>query len=241
LTHVFYHEKKANQFIQEINWPVVAKSNIGASASGVKILKSLMEAEEYIASAFGKGVKREVGPKWRKLKFTRVIQLLTTPSIIFKRLKHYQNIQSDVQKGFVILQDYVSHDFEWRVVRIGDSFFAHKKLKVGELASGSLLKNYDNPPLSLFDFVQDMTSKFELHSVAVDIFESGNGNYLVNEVQCIFGQSDQYQMMVDGKVGRYVRQNNEWVFEEGDFNGNQCYDLRLEWVIKECRNESTLR
>ena len=84
------------------------------------------------------------------------------------------------------------------MVRIGDSFFAHKKLKILEKSSGSLLKNYDSPPLKLLDFVKAITDKHGFYSQAVDIFESERG-YLVNEMQCIFGQSDPYQMMVDGR------------------------------------------
>ncbi|HQG56969.1 MAG TPA: hypothetical protein PK496_08180, partial [Bacteroidales bacterium] len=65
---------------------------------------------------------------------------------------------------------------------------------------------------------------------AVDIFETPSG-FLINEMQCIFGQSDPYQMMVGGIPGRYVFENGAWKFEAGDFARNQCYNLRVEWVI----------
>jgi hypothetical protein len=74
-------------------------------------------------------------------------------------------------------------------------------------------------------------SKHKLFSQAIDIFESEKG-YLVNEMQCIFGQSDAYQMIVDNKIGRYYYKDNIWVFEEGDFNKNECYNLRLDFLIK---------
>ncbi|NLJ42868.1 MAG: hypothetical protein GX431_04355, partial [Bacteroidales bacterium] len=114
--------------------------------------------------------------------------------------------------------------------RIGDSFFAHKKLKKGEKASGALLKVYDNPPLALLDFVKEITDRHGFYSQAIDIFESERG-YLVNEMQCIFGQSDPYQMLVDEKFGRYFFNENNWVFEKGDFAKNECYNLRLEFVL----------
>jgi len=138
---------------------------------------------------------------------------------------------ADVQNSFVLLQEYIPHDFEWRVVRIGDSFFAHKKLKMGEKASGSLLKNYDNPPFSILDFVKEVTDRFNFYSQSVDIFETENG-YLINEMQCIFGQSDPYQMLVDGKPGRYINKSGKWIFEEGDFNTNESYDLRLQSALE---------
>jgi len=114
---------------------------------------------------------------------------------------------------------------------MGESFFAHKKLMLGNMTSGSLLKDYGNPPLELLDFVKNITDIHQLYSQAVDVFESRNG-YLVNEMQCIFGQSDAYQMKVNNSVGRYIYKHNQWEFESGDFNTNECYDLRLKVAIE---------
>jgi len=161
---------------------------------------------------------------------SRLYNKLVRPKELINRLSTYKAVASDKQKGFLILQEYISHEFEWRAVRIGDSFFAHKKLKDGDKASGTLLKNYDGPPLELLDFVRELTERFKFYSVAVDVFE-GDSGYLVNEIQCIFGQSDSFQMMVNGQMGRYVRSNEEWIFEEGDFAANACYNLRLDWVL----------
>ena len=113
---------------------------------------------------------------------------------------------------------------------IGDSYFAHKKLKAGNKSSGSLLKNYDNPPVDLLDFVRQITDRHGFHSQAIDIFESTRG-YLVNEMQCIFGQSDPYQMLIDGVSGRYLYLKDKWTFEKGDFTRNACYNLRLEFIL----------
>ena len=51
-------------------------------------------------------------------------------------------------------------------------------------------------------------------------------------MQCIFGQSDPYQMLIDGKPGRYRYIDDNWVFEEGDFAKDACYPLRLDLFIK---------
>ena len=37
---------------------------------------------------------------------------------------------------------------------------------------------------------------------------------------------------VDGRPGRYLYQDGQWVFEEGMFNSNESYDLRLEVALK---------
>jgi hypothetical protein len=40
-------------------------------------------------------------------------------------------------------------------------------------------------------------------------------------------------MLVNDKPGRYQFNGKEWVFEEGMFNTNQCYDLRLTHAIEQ--------
>lgn len=236
-TYVYYSKIEALSHIKSCAFPLVAKLNVGASGKGVKILSNIADARKYISAAFNEGIASKTGPKLKSGKLIqRAWQKLTHPTELKNRLKTYSSIAKDRQKGFLIFQDYISHDFEWRAVRIGDSFFAHKKLKVGEKTSGTLLKDYENPPLELMDFVKRITDQFNFRSVAVDIFEDHKGNYLINEIQCIFGQSDPYQMLVDNKPGRYLYLNDTWVFEEGDFNKNQSFNLRVEYIIKTLRS-----
>lgn len=228
-TWVFYYEAEALKFLETAGVPLVGKTSIGGGGSGVHILKTRDAATEYVRNVFsGKGATLNVGPKWRKKGFLgRVLKKLLSPGELKAKLQLYAHLRTEVQKDFVILQEYVPHTFEWRCVRIGDAYFAHKKLKKGEMASGSLLKGYDNPPVKLFDFIKWATDKRQFLSQAVDLFETEDGRYLVNEMQCIFGQSDPYQMLVDGVPGRYRLQSGEWVFEAGDFNRHECFQLRL--------------
>lgn len=231
-TNVFYFRKEAIKFIKSQSFPIVSKTNIGASGSGVKILRNEIEAISYINDVFdGKGADNRVGPNLKKKKILqRALKLIISPKKLKAKLFKYSVVSKSSQNHFVIFQKFIPHSFEWRVVRIGDSFFAHKKILDGEKASGSLKKGYDNPPLDLFDFVKEITDKHKFYSQAVDVFESNNG-YLVNEMQCIFGQSDSFQMKVNGKVGRYIWGKQGWQFEEGDFNKNESFNLRLEHIL----------
>lgn len=233
-TFVFYHQSEAMKFIQDTSWPLVAKLNIGAAGSGITILHNYLEAKSYISNVFSAaGVIRRWGPNFQKGGIIRRgFKYLLHPGSIHKKAKIYSQVRKDVQKGFILLQEFVPHDYEWRCVRIGKSFFAHKKLVVGEKASGALIKSYENPPMQLLNFVKSMTDEMEFYSQAVDLFEKNSVDYLVNEMQCIFGQSDPYQMLVDGKPGRYIFIDNQWIFEEGDFARNACFDLRLDYVIE---------
>lgn len=231
-THVFYYKEEAYRYLKGETFPVVAKINIGASGAGVRILQNKDEAASYINRAFSTGISRKTGPKITKGSMLKKIKkVVLIKGFVRQRLKEYKAAAGDVQRNFVIFQEYIPHTFEWRCVRIGDSFFAHKKIATQGKASGTLIKGYENPPLVLLDFMKNLTEKHQLYSAAVDLFEKDAGIYLVNEIQAFFGQSDPYQMLVNGRPGRYLLQDGKWVFEEGDFNTNKSYDLRLQHVI----------
>lgn len=233
-TRVFYSEDEAVSFVGDIAFPIVAKTTIGGSGSGVTIIRSRTEAENYIRKAFSsKGIRRKTGPnravgspsKWTK-------KALKDPAFFFKKLKSYYNIYRHTEKGYVIFQDYVPHEYEWRAVRIGESYFAHKKVKYREKASGSKEIDYVDPPRSLLDFVRNVCETSGYHFMAIDLFEDGKGGFLINELQTIFGHVQDYILEVDGKPGRYLFIDNEWKFEPGDFNTNESYDLRLQAALE---------
>lgn len=233
-TWVFYHEEEALEFAVNSALPLVGKMSVGGGGSGVCILRTRSEVLKYVKNIFsGDGATLQVGPQWRKKGFARrVVKRLLRPQDLWAKLHLYKHLRNEVQKDFVILQEYVPHTFEWRCVRIGDSFFAHKKIKKGDKASGSLVKGYENPPARLLDFIEDITDKKHFLSQSVDLFECSDGRYLVNEMQCIFGQSDPYQMLVNGEPGRYRRIDSKWTFESGDFNRFESFLLRLEHFIE---------
>ncbi|MBN2863652.1 MAG: hypothetical protein JXN62_10845 [Bacteroidales bacterium] len=232
-TEVFYDRQEAQKYIMNCQYPFVAKTNIGASGSGVSVIRNKEDGIRYVKRTFsGRGSPQRTGPNLEKGGIIkRGLYFLIHPSRIVKKLELYKSKEANLQKNFVIFQEFIHHEFEWRTVRIGNSFFAHKKVVKNGKASGTLMKIYDPPPLKLLDFVKELTDSHGFYSQAIDIFESGRG-YLVNEMQCFFGQSDPYQMLVDGRPGRFVFSDGEWIFEQGDFATNMCYDLRLETALK---------
>ena len=233
-TDVFYYMNEAIDFINRSDYPIVAKTNIGSTGRGVVILYNKSDAEKYLIRIFSnKGIRKRIGPNLRMGRlFQRILGVMKKPESIKRKIAKYKNQYNEIQKGFVLFQQYIPHDFEWRVVKIGDSYFAHKKLVHKGLASGSKQKIYDNPPLKLLDFVKRMCDEHKLLCQAVDIFEIKQDRFLVNELQTFFGQSDKYQMKVNGEIGRYIFKNSKWIFEQGDFNKNESYNLRLQHVIQ---------
>ena len=232
-TWVFYRKEEAMNFIRNTKFPLAAKTSIGASGGGVKFLRSQEQAVHYIRRAFGRGIRRQIGPNRNTGTVKQwTMKFLQSPQFGIDRIKLYLEEYKDVQKGFIIFQEYIPHDFEWRSVRIGDSYFAHKKVKMGEKASGSKRIDFVNPPESILNFTKKICDRFHFTSMAIDIFENGRENYLVNEMQTVFGHLMPYILKVDEKIGRYIYLDNQWKFEEGGgFNSTESYDLRLEAAL----------
>ena len=129
-TFVFYHKNEALNYLKTATYPIVAKLNIGASGNGVKFLKNSNEAEEYIKQAFSNnGLEFKSGPKLKKGNLLKKVnKVLFKKGFLSNRMKEYKALSVENQRGFVIFQNFVKHDYEWRCVRIGDSYFAHKKM-----------------------------------------------------------------------------------------------------------------
>ena len=110
-------------------------------------------------------------------------------------------------------------------------FFGHQKIKQGDKPSGTKGINYTLPPETLLDFVKDICESFGFNSMAVDCFEDGKGGYLINEMQCIFGHVQEFICEKDQKPGRLKFMGDHWLFEEGLFNANKSFNLRLENIM----------
>lgn len=232
-TDVFYYEKEALEFLKKSKLPVVGKTCIGDSGKGIAILKTYSQAEKYVKKAFSSGIRKQFGPNMNQGDLAgRFKKNIVSYDKFKKKLKKYIQRFKDSQYGYVILQEYIPHDYEWRMVKVGDSFFGHKKMRDGEMASGTKLKGFGTPPDSILNFVKEICEKYGFLSQAVDIFENPEGGYFVNELQTFFGQVYPYQMLVDDKMGRMRYVDSKWIFEEGDFNTNLTFDLRMEEVIR---------
>lgn len=217
ITNVFSDRKDALDFIKKVNFPIVFKSNIGASSSGVSILKSKLRAKIMIFLTFG-----FIHP----LMTFGYIRFRKERGIIFPSF-------GAIQKHYIIMQDFHKIKWEWRIIKIGNSYFGHKKLLKGQYASGSDLVGWDNPPEKLLRKVKHIMELEDFRSAAIDIFETLEGEFLVNEIQSNFGSYLPYQMKVNGKPGRYCysEEKDQFIFEEGLFNEFSSNILRIEDFI----------
>lgn len=221
-TRIFAKKKDALNYFDTAEFPIVLKTNIGAGGSGVDIIKSKTKAKRITNHIFGR-----VHPAitFGRVRFSRKFYGIPLP--LFGR----------VQKHYMIVQKFYKLKWEWRIIKIGDTYSGHQKLLKGQFASGSDKAGWVKPPEELLHMVKNLCEKGSFDSMAVDVFETTDGEFLVNEMQAIFGSYDPFQMKIDGKPGRYVYKNGNFDFEEGEFHQHGSNLLRVERFLEQLSGE----
>jgi len=216
-TKVFYLKKDYLKYLENNDdYPIVIKSNIGSTSKGVMIVDNKRKAVKLANKFFGL-----IHPK-----LARGHTAVTTGKII--PFKSY----GSREKHFIIVQKFEQIKWEWRIVKIDDSYFGHKKLLRGRFASGAHLKGWDRPPDQLLHLIKDICVRGGFLSMGADIFETEDGRFLVNELQSLTGQKTKHLMKVDDKPGRFVFRKGKFEFEAGSFNDHQSYVLRVKHFLK---------
>ena len=105
-----------------------------------------------------------------------------------KKLKHYLKLYENGERNKVLFQEFIPHDYEWRAVKIGESYFVYKKHCIKAKPVDLNIKIFVNPPKAILDFVKEVCEKRNFNFMPLDIFEPKLGKFLVNELQTIFGK-----------------------------------------------------
>lgn len=218
-THVFVRKADALDHMDRCELPVVFKANIGASATQVQVVRDRAQGRSIIQRVFG------VHPE------------LAMGFIGY----HYKGVPvplvGRIQRHYVIMQRFESIKWEWRIIKIGGSFFGHRRLLKGDFASGALRFAWGAPPEELLWLVKRVCDTGGFDSISMDVFECVDGRFLINELQSIFGSREASQMRIDGKPGRYLLRDGRFVFEEGVFNRHKSYPLRVADFVEKLRAE----
>lgn len=202
-TWVYHYREQALKFCDGAELPVVIKTATGGSASGVYVVRTRAELKRIVKKAFRRGL----------------VPRGFDPA--------------DRQWGFVYIQEYLPNVIEWRMVRIGDSFFGYRK-EAGPSGIHSASKKWSwlDPGQALLDLTRQVTDAGGFTSMDVDVFQTEDGRLLVNECQTVFGcTTPDVQMKIDGVPGRYRMSEDGWVFEEGNFCRNHMCNLRIEYLL----------
>jgi len=198
-TWCFNERGAALAFSETCELPILFKTDLGSEATGVKLLRTRPDLVKLVKRCFSKGVAAAG-----------------------------YDLSGNVT-GEILLQEFIPNAREWRMVRIGDSYFGHRKGKSGDFHSGSKIIEFDTPPERLLRFVKTVTDKGPFDNMALDILETEGGDYRVIELHCYFGCNSPHVMLVDGEPGRYRygSATDSWTFEPGEFNRNASCNLRV--------------
>jgi glutathione synthase/RimK-type ligase-like ATP-grasp enzyme len=222
-TQVFARKEDAVEYLKNAELPVVLKTNIGAGSSGVDVVKSRSRAIQMAKKIFGRfHPALTIG----RIRFSRKFYGIPLP--LFGR----------IQKHYLIVQKYYDIRWEWRMIRIGDSYAGHKKLLKGKYASGSDRIGWVKPPDELLELARKICEKGNFDSMAIDIFETVDGQYLVNELQAIYGSYAPFQLKINDIPGRYVYENGHFTFEQGEFYQYGSNILRVNRFIELLQREN---
>lgn len=205
-TWIFYDRTQAHDFVAQAPLPLVYKTDFGSGAMGVRIMRNRNKLHRLVDLCFRKGVVKSGGDR------------------------------RDRQWGHILLQEYVPQIQEWRMIRIGDSYLGYQKRQRGEYHSGSHAYEYGTPPTDLLDWVRLITDQGGFRSMALDVFVTPAGRFLVNELQTTFKIHVEAGLpMVEGKPGRFVydQAGQTWRFIAGDFCQNQLCNLRVQDLLQQ--------
>lgn len=219
-TQTFTSRKEALEYLNHCHFPIVTKANVGSGASKVVIVKRKTKAIRMMKQCLSDSIIAFLKPG---LTYRR--------NFISKFLPKFRDLRNR-QSYYFIVQEYIPNVVhEWRILKIGDSYMGHQKLIKGDFASGSGKVGWVAPPRELLNLVHGICERGGFYCMDVDIFETKDGKYIINELQASFGSYADYQMSIDGHHGRYLYKNGDFVFEEGDFNVYGSVKLKLEHFI----------
>lgn len=233
-SRTFYNRQKALEYAHGCELPVVVKEDGGSGAVGVKIIKDRSELVKLVRKSFyfSNKIKNKFG-------FKKIKSKLYPYKVFIDTKRNYLPLTTD-RKGFIHIQTYKKVKYEWRIIRIGKSYFGHKKIENAEgYHSGTLNKEWGKIPTHILDLVKEVSDKTKFDNMSFDIFQTEDNELYFNEFQVIFGTSTEEQLIINGVPGRYVYKDAKWLFQKGDFTRNGCNNLRVQLIMNKIKEGST--
>lgn len=220
-THVFYRKSDALAYMRNAKYPLICKTNGGSAGSGVQKITSLRQGTRLINRIFGLIDPRlAIGDvRWSKIKkFIRVPKF------------------GMAQRHYLIVQEYIDIETEWRMIKIGDTYAGYKRPIENGHASCDLME-YGFPPKELLMLIKRISEEENFDSLSLDVLQDKKGKYYVTEMQSLYGSFSLMQCAVDGKPGRIVEKNGNFIFEEGaDFFKFNSNVLRVKDFVEKIKN-----
>lgn len=206
-TYVTHSKEEALIFANNLAYPFIAKTSIGASSSGVKKIDSKKEAFHLINKIFSySGVKSQFP---------------------YKNQKDYLYIQEFIDDA----------TFDLRIMLVGNMAFGYYRYpKKGDYrASGSGITIKKDIPHEALKLAADIRDKLQSRQMGVDLlYSEKKKQYMIIETS-LFNQIDTpVQLEIDGVPGYYdISDRDNIVFKEGKF---WMQELLIRDIVKQWMN-----
>jgi len=199
-SYVFFDEKEAMDWIEEIEFPKVFKLRTGAGSENVKLVQNHSEARKLIKTAFNRGFKVRAGyfsdltTKLRNTIYQRdyLGKIKRLPTSLFNIYEN--NKKRDREKGYIYFQDFIANnDCDTRVTVIGNRAFTFRRLvrKDDFRASGSGDIVYDQSQINIqcIKIAFEVAARLQSQSMAFDFIEGKGSKPLIVEVSYCYVSS----------------------------------------------------
>ena len=202
-TFVSHSKKESLLYAKNVNYPVILKTFIGASSSGVVMVKNKHSLNKHIHKAFGHRGCKTIFP--------------------YFRLKNTVYIQKFIADA----------TFDLRIIIVGEKLFGYYRYppKGDFRASGAGIYEKKELPDEAMRLAVSIKKKLASRLLGIDLLYSQKSlQYYVIETS-LFNQIDTAeQLVINGVPGYYDISNDEIVFKEGRY---WIQELVLQLVIEQ--------
>lgn len=192
-SYIFWEKKKALEWAQKTNYPVVFKLKKGAGATNVILIKKNSEAKIIINQIFGKGISNNGIKHSGRIKYKNLEDLLRNKldQYFLNKIRDVRPFTWQIAKNYALFQKFLpNNDFDTRVTTIGKRVFAFRRFvrKDDFRASGSGNIDFDNSKIDL-RFVKmalEISKNLNFQSMAYDFLLNENGDPEICEMSYTF-------------------------------------------------------
>jgi len=187
-TFISFDEAEARAYLEAATYPRIAKTHMGASASGVVRLKDRAEALRLL-----KGIFREQSLREKVMERFHYLPRLAKGDFLLSRKYRYLN----ACPRYTYVQEFIQTDSDWRITTLGAdlvSVFVRRNRPDDFRASGSGLWEMVEPaglPVEACDLALEISRRHGFTAMAYD-FMRGPKGWVIGEISMTFVLNEVY-------------------------------------------------
>lgn len=187
-TFISFSEKESLEYLERAAYPLIAKTHMGAAASGVVLLRDRAEALRLTKGVF----RKQTLPEKVKEKYYYAPRL-EKGNFLLSREYRYLN----ACPAYTYVQEFIQSEADWRITTLGAdlvSVFVRRNRPDDFRASGSGLWERVEPqdlPVEACDLALEISRRHGFTSMAFD-FMKGRAGWVIGEISMTFALNDIY-------------------------------------------------